>query len=1228
LLVGINSAEVGAIWQWENNDIVLGTNGETRLRIAGGGDAEFVNNVGIGTAPSYPLHVAYNGSGPGIAVISSGSSSSLSLGDTVNTTTIRSGGVSVFAGGVDGDYITTLTNTSDTGHGLLVKGGTSASNTALLQVTDKADADVLIVRSGGTAAFSGTVTGVAPTADLHLATKKYVDDAIVTEDTLAEMNDVTLTSPADASLLIYDTGTSRWRDAAMYGDATINDVGALTLATVPVAKGGTGSTTAPMIGAVTAANAAAARTVLGAAALNGISTEDFAAKDLTLAGDLTVSGDVVTVNTATLSVEDPLIILASGNNAADTVDIGLYGLYDTSGSQDLYSGLFRDATDGKWRLFKDSQTEPTTTVDTSATGYAVATLVAELDGNAATATNVAYTGLTGSVPTWNQSTTGNAATATNVAYTGLTGTVPTWNQDTTGNAATSTEATNVTAVANNSADETVYPTFVDGATGTQGIETDTGLTYNPSTGTLTSTVFVGALTGNASTATTATTVTDNAITLAKMAGLARGSIIYGDADGNPAALTKGTDTQVLTSDGTDISWQDSSGGGSGTITALNNQAENRLVTIGSTTTELDGEANLVFDGTKLGIGGPPSNLLTLKGAGGGTGISLESTHATSNKMAIYWNDVGGVEKWRISNDPNSNDANELVILADAGTVDVLTAYQGGNVKFGGNVGIAGYPTSRTFEVHGTAEVKNTGGGANFYIQGGTADADASLWFVENGTTKSGVYHDASADALVLQDGATTDTVWVNGGNVGIGTPSPAANLEIEDGGTSNAVLLKVTADDGGPYGLVIGNDTFSTNDGHGFAVWVEDAGKSSLLSTGGDMHLYTGSYTNQLVLDHSTGDVGIGTAAPSTSLHVSGAYSSGVTPYIRSEDTTSTGAIIDIYASQASAAGYISTGTSTDLRFAPAGSTKMLLEHTTGNLGIGTPDPLESLHIHNPDDDKSYVQFSNTTTETRDSSGTGNHGLLVGINSAEVGAIWQWENNDIVLGTNGETRLRIAGGGDAEFKNKVGIGTMPDTRHLQIHEATSGESTVCFTNLTTGTGVNSGLIVGLDASENGQIWAANAIRFGTDGSASEALRIPASGHMHGPAAGAEICIACSDETTALETGDNKVTFLIPRAMTVTEVKASLTQVDSMADLEVDVRYHATPGSTGATIFGSDLTIAAGEYYETKTGAVFAGGASSKALAADSFIYIDINDSSAAADFDCKGLKVWLLGYWT
>jgi hypothetical protein len=51
-------------------------------------------------------------------------------------------------------------------------------------------------------------------------------------------------------------------------------------------------------------------------------------------------------------------------------------------------------------------------------------------------------------------------------------------------------------------------------------------------------------------------VKDNGITLAKMAGLARGKIIYGDSSGDPAALALGTANQVLTSDGTDVAWAD------------------------------------------------------------------------------------------------------------------------------------------------------------------------------------------------------------------------------------------------------------------------------------------------------------------------------------------------------------------------------------------------------------------------------------------------------------------------------------------------------------------------------------------------------------------------------------------------------------------------------------------------------------------------------------------------
>ena len=115
----------------------------------------------------------------------------------------------------------------------------------------------------------------------------------------------------------------------------------------------------------------------------------------TVSGNLTVSGTTTTVDSTTLSVADPLISLATGNNTSDVVDIGLYGLFDTSGSKDLYGGFFRDANDsGKWKIFKDLESAPTTTVNTSGTGYAVGTLVANIESASATITGGTITGIT------------------------------------------------------------------------------------------------------------------------------------------------------------------------------------------------------------------------------------------------------------------------------------------------------------------------------------------------------------------------------------------------------------------------------------------------------------------------------------------------------------------------------------------------------------------------------------------------------------------------------------------------------------------------------------------------------------------------------------------------------------------------------------------------------------------------------------------------------------------
>lgn len=107
--------------------------------------------------------------------------------------------------------------------------------------------------------------------------------------------------------------------------------------------------------------------------------------DTTINGNLYVNGVLTTIDTVNLVVEDPLFKVAKNNNlansAGDVVDLGFYGMYANT-TADMFTGLFRDATDGKYRLFTDLATEPTTTVDTTALSYKTATLVAYLDSGA------------------------------------------------------------------------------------------------------------------------------------------------------------------------------------------------------------------------------------------------------------------------------------------------------------------------------------------------------------------------------------------------------------------------------------------------------------------------------------------------------------------------------------------------------------------------------------------------------------------------------------------------------------------------------------------------------------------------------------------------------------------------------------------------------------------------------------------------------------------------------
>jgi len=109
-------------------------------------------------------------------------------------------------------------------------------------------------------------------------------------------------------------------------------------------------------------------------ASDGTTALTLSGANVTVAGNLTVSGTTTTIDSTTIATEEAMLSMGTGQTAtdADALDFGFYGTYDESTTQ-KYKGLFVDASDSDtFKFFTGSQTEPTTTVNTGATGYTLA----------------------------------------------------------------------------------------------------------------------------------------------------------------------------------------------------------------------------------------------------------------------------------------------------------------------------------------------------------------------------------------------------------------------------------------------------------------------------------------------------------------------------------------------------------------------------------------------------------------------------------------------------------------------------------------------------------------------------------------------------------------------------------------------------------------------------------------------------------------------------------------
>lgn len=110
--------------------------------------------------------------------------------------------------------------------------------------------------------------------------------------------------------------------------------------------------------------------------------------------------------------------------------------------------------------------------------------------------------------------------------------------------------------------------------------------------------------------------------------------------------------------------------------------------------------------------------------------------------------------------------------------------------------------------------------------------------------------------------------------------------------------------------------------------------------------------------------------------------------------------------------------------------------------------------------------------------------------------------------------------------------------------------------------------------------------------------------------------AASDETTALTVGTGKLTFRMPFAFKLVEVRISVTTAPTGSGMTVDIN------EGGVSIFSTPLTIDAGE--KTSVTAATPAVLSDTTLADDAEMTVDID--AIGATVAGAGLKVVLIGY--
>ena len=407
-----------------------------------------------------------------------------------------------------------------------------------------------------------------------------------------------------------------------------------------------------------------------------------------------------------------------------------------------------------------------------------------------------------------------------------------------------------------------------------------------------------------------------------------------------------------------------------------------------------GSGDLIFD---TGGGNERARLDTSGRLGIGTTSPSSTLHLRDTAAQIKINSDNGQSAYLTFGDANDSTRGGLEYTS---TDDLK--FQTNNmveqmvIRYTGEVGIGTSSPSNTLEVNGNIAVNTSSGNNGIKIITGNTAEGFLIFGDAQDNSMGGMSYNNSTNSLSI-DCNNSEAIRVDSSqNVGIGTTSPAAKLDVNGGlNSTHAIFSGQTG-----RGLKVSTQNTLNND-DGVVYDAQTSTGQHLFKTGG----------TERVRINSTGKIGIGTASPTETLHVMSGVSNDTVAII-SGSQSDRGLTISTYASDGRTDGGVDLDAYKSFKFTTDGTERARID-SSGKVGIGTSSP--SLRLHSKDTGNYQLDLDSGGTRWR------------------MGAGWSGFHQNSFLLADTANGIRMV----VDTNGKVGIGTTSPSSTLEVNAPAS-----------------------------------------------------------------------------------------------------------------------------------------------------------------------------------------------